>query len=46
LFLHEGEYVISACMSFTRMGMADDVKEVWWAERARVLQAGRARAGQ
>jgi hypothetical protein len=38
LFLEEGEYVVSACLSFKKMDLADDVKEIWWAERARVVQ--------
>lgn len=31
IFLSEGDYVVSACVSFER---TDNVKEVWWAEYA------------
>eukprot|EP00539_Tryblionella_compressa_P012146 CAMPEP_0178811666 /NCGR_PEP_ID=MMETSP0745-20121128/19408_1 /TAXON_ID=913974 /ORGANISM="Nitzschia punctata, Strain CCMP561" /LENGTH=284 /DNA_ID=CAMNT_0020472395 /DNA_START=315 /DNA_END=1166 /DNA_ORIENTATION=- len=31
LFFNEGDYVVSACVSFSRLGNDNDVKEVWWA---------------
>lgn len=35
IFLREGEYVVSACVSFSRTDIDDDVKEIWWAQNAR-----------
>jgi hypothetical protein len=34
LFLNEGDYVISACVSLSRVDVQDGVKEVWWAQKA------------
>ena len=34
LFLNEGDYVVSACVSLGRSRAEDDIKEVWWAQRA------------
>jgi hypothetical protein len=34
VFLQEGEYTVSACVSFSRTDIEDDVKEIWWAQRA------------
>lgn len=34
LFLNEGTYNVSACVSFSRIGGDEDVEEVWWAEKA------------
>jgi len=40
LFLEEGEYIVSACMSFGRVGGGNDsnAKEIWWAEKACIVQ--------
>lgn len=38
LFLSEGTYTVSACVSFNRKGDNEDVKEVWWAEEAATIQ--------
>ncbi|KAG7338886.1 transport protein [Nitzschia inconspicua] len=38
LFLNEGTYNISACVSFSRTGDSEDVAEVWWAEKAITVQ--------
>jgi hypothetical protein len=34
LFLHEGTYSASACITFNRLGENEDVKEIWWAEKS------------
>lgn len=34
LFLNEGSYNISACVSFSRIGEEEHSKEIWWAEKA------------
>ncbi len=46
IFLSEGDYVISACLTFTRMDVEDDVKEVWWAEKAQLVRVKRAPTSQ
>jgi len=34
IFLNEGDYYVSACLSLSRVDNDGDVKEVWWAEKA------------
>lgn len=34
IFLRKGDYVVSACVSFRRTDVDDDVNETWWAEKA------------
>lgn len=46
VFLEEGDYAVSACLSFSRFGMADQAKEVWWAEKAQLVHVTRAPVGQ
>ena len=46
LLLDEGEYTISACLSFSQMDKVDVVNEIWWAERAQIVQAVRVPPGQ
>lgn len=46
VFLQEGDYVISACLSFRRMDVEDDVKEIWWAEKAQHIRIKRAPKSQ
>ena len=38
VFLQEGDYVVSACVSFSRTDIDDDVKETWWAEKAQHIR--------
>jgi hypothetical protein len=38
VFLNEGDYVVSACVTFNRSGNDDDTKEVWFAEKAASIQ--------
>jgi hypothetical protein len=38
IFLNEGDYFISACVSFSRKGEDNDVKEVWWAQKAATIK--------
>lgn len=40
IFLCEGEYVVSACVTFKRNDVQDDVKELWWAPKAHVVKVG------
>mmetsp|Transcript_4602 Transcript_4602/g.10885 ORF Transcript_4602/g.10885 Transcript_4602/m.10885 type:complete len:1558 (+) Transcript_4602:62-4735(+) len=40
IFLHEGEYVVSSCVTFKRNDVDDDVKELWWAPKAHVVKVG------
>ena len=46
LLLEEGEYIISACLSFSPINKGDTTKEIWWAEKARIVHAVRAPRGQ
>lgn len=46
IFLAEGDYMISACLSFSRVDVEDDVKEVWWAEKAQHVRVKRAQTTQ
>ena len=46
IFLKEGEYVISACLSFSRADVDDDVKEIWWAEKAQHVRIKKALTSQ
>lgn len=38
LFLSEGNYMVSACLTFRRNDVNGDVKEIWWADKARHVQ--------
>jgi hypothetical protein len=46
LFLQEGEYFVSACLSFSKLDAEDDVKETWWAEKAQTVRVKRAPTSQ
>lgn len=46
VFLNEGEFVISACLSFSRTDVDDDVKEMWWAEKAQHVRVKRSPTSQ
>jgi len=42
MFLAEGDYFVSACLSLSGMANEDeDVKEVWWAEKAAKMSVSR-----
>lgn len=45
-FLNEGDYVVSACLSFSRTDVEDDVKEIWWAEKAQHVRVKRSPTSQ
>lgn len=45
LFFNEGDYFVSACVSFSRVDNMD-VKEVWWAEKAATVRIIRSRQKQ
>ncbi|CAJ1923429.1 unnamed protein product [Cylindrotheca closterium] len=40
IFLSEGEYVVSACVTFKRNDVDDDVREIWWAPKAHAVKVG------
>jgi hypothetical protein len=46
LFLNEGDYVISVCLSFSRTDVEDDVREIWWAEKAQHVRVKRSPTNQ
>jgi hypothetical protein len=41
IFLNEGDYYVSACLSLSRVDNDDDAKEVFWAEKAGMVHASR-----
>jgi len=41
MFLNEGVYFVSACLSLSGVENSDDVKEVWWAEKAAKVHVSR-----
>lgn len=41
LFLNEGDYCVSACLTLSRLNNGKDVQEVWWAEKAVVIHASK-----
>lgn len=43
IFLQEGVYYVSACVSFSRVDNEDEVKEVWWAAKAAKVHVLRSR---
>jgi hypothetical protein len=38
IFLNEGEFIVSACVTFRKNDIEDDVKEIWWADKAQVVR--------
>jgi hypothetical protein len=38
IFMSEGDYAVSACVSFSRTDNDDDVKEIWWAQKAQNIR--------
>lgn len=46
LFLQEGEFFVSASLSFSKLDAEDDIKETWWAEKAQIVRVKRAPTSQ
>ena len=41
IFLNEGDYYVSACLSLSRVDNDEDIKEVFWAEKAGMVHVSR-----
>eukprot|EP00980_Cylindrotheca_fusiformis_P007577 scaffold1580_cov116-Cylindrotheca_fusiformis.AAC.12 len=38
VFLEEGEYLVSACVTFRQHHIEDAIKEIWWADKAQTVR--------